>query len=273
MDVNVNIEQCPLCTASIQQDLYDDFEGNHYVKCESCSLVFQNPRRQIKYEEDYWNVSIDVDGNTRVHSEEKNESLKNEFATDIDYINRMIPGKILDAGAGYGFFLSGIDDAWDKYAVELSDYCVKYIKENDSSVTVTSAKIENSNFADDYFDVIYLYHVIEHVDDVHGVMSNVVRMLKPGGMLVISTPNIESIVAKRFKGNYRLLGTAHIIMWSKKTLLKLLRQYNMHCFKIYYPYFKTDFFRWKFIRRLFDVHKISPPFYGNIITMYTRKLL
>jgi 2-polyprenyl-3-methyl-5-hydroxy-6-metoxy-1,4-benzoquinol methylase len=270
--MGINIDKCPLCESSNQQNLYDDFEGNHYVRCRNCTLVFQNPRKLIEYEEDYWKVSIDPDGNRRVHAEEKDKSLKNEFIADINYINKMVPGRILDSGAGYGFFLSGINDSWDKYAIELSDYCIKHIKDNNKDgVTVNSERIEDSHFENDYFEVIYFYHVIEHIDNVHGVMSNLVRMLKPGGLLIISTPNIESFVAKRFEGNYRLLGAAHILMWSKQTLLKLLKQYNLYCEKINYPYFRTDFFRWKFIRRLFDRTKISPPFYGNIITIYARK--
>ena len=269
--MSVNIGQCPLCGASGQEDLYDDFEGNHYVMCRDCTLVFQNPRKIIEYEEDYWGVSIDPDGNRRVHVEEKEKSLKNEFIEDIKFINKMNPGKILDAGAGYGFFLSGIDSRWEKHAIELSQCCANYIKESDGDVTVTSKGIEYSEYENGYFDVIYFYHVIEHVDNIHGVMNNLFRMLKPGGIIIISTPNIQSFVAKRFKGNYRLLGGPHIVLWSKKTLLRLLKQYGLICEKINYPYFKTDFFSVKYLLRLFNTNKVSPPFYGNIITVYARK--
>ena len=267
----MNIDLCPLCFSEESNDMFDDFENNHYVRCKKCGLTYQNPRKEIEYEEEYWKVSVDPDGNKRIHADEKEASLRNEFATEIRYINKMNPGKILDAGAGYGFFLSGIDDQWDKHAIELSDYCVKYIKENYPDVNTISEKIEDATYADNTFDVIYFYHVIEHVDNPNLVMKNLSRILKPGGLIIVSTPNIKSFVAKRFYGNYRLLGAPHIIMWDKVTLTKVMKLYGIYPYKTLYPYFKTDYFSLKFLLRLFDKDKISPPFYGNIITMYARK--
>ena len=89
--------------------------------------------------------------------------------------------------------------------------------------------------------------------------------------MIIGAPNINSFVAKRFKGNYRLLGTPHIVMWNKKTLSELMNKYELTVFKDIYPYFKTDYVSLKNLIKLYDKDKISPPFYGNLMTLYARK--
>ena len=62
MNTNIEINVCPLCSSIEFEDLYVDYEGNVYVKCISCSLVFQNPRAIIDYEKEYWSCSRDPDG-------------------------------------------------------------------------------------------------------------------------------------------------------------------------------------------------------------------
>lgn len=270
-NLDVNIDQCPLCGVNNQHDLYDDFEGNHYVRCNDCNLTFQNPRIKTEYEGDYWGESIDPDGKKRILVNERGASLRNKYYIDIPYINNLPPGKILDAGAGFGFLLSAITSEWEKYAIELSEFCVKHIKGNYPEISVRSEKLENASFEDESFDVIYCHHVIEHVEDPHSVMHNLSRMLKKGGLMIMAAPNIDSFISKRFKGNYRLLGSPHIVMWNKHTLSKLMEMYNLVVFQDEYPYMKTDYVTLKNLIKMFDVTKISPPFYGNLMTLYAKK--
>ena len=265
------IEACPVCDSKQQEDKFDDFEGNHYVECLDCGLYFQNPRVKTHYEENYWGESIDPDGNKRVLVEEKDLSIKNKYALDIEYVNNLEPGRILDAGAGFGFFLSAINNDWEKYATELSEFCVEHIQKNSPEVNVKSEVLEDLSYQDDYFDIIYCHHVIEHVEDPHSVIRNFSRMLKPNGVLIIGCPNISSFVARRFKGNYRLLGSPHILMWNKRTLSNILKRYNLETFADKYPFFKTDYFTLGNLFRLIDNSKISPPFYGNLMTLYAKK--
>jgi 2-polyprenyl-3-methyl-5-hydroxy-6-metoxy-1,4-benzoquinol methylase len=270
--MEVIIVHCPLCDSKKQKNLYDDFQGNQYVRCEDCNLTFQNPRKIIKYEENYWGEHVDPDGKARVLVNEREQSIKNKYYIDLDYINKIPAGKILDAGAGFGFLLSAINSNWGKYAIELSNFCVDHIKNNYPEVIVKSEKLEDASFEDASFDVIYCHHVIEHVEDPHSVMKNLSRMLKKGGIMVIGAPNIDSFVSNRFKGNYRLLGSPHVVMWNKNTLSKLLEIYGLAVYKDVYPYLNTDVVTFKNILRLFDTTKISPPFYGNLMTLYARKI-
>ena len=267
-DVNI----CPICQSTKQGRLYSDFEGSIFVKCIDCDLAFQNPRHEISYEKEYWGKAIDPDGNERNLVSERESKIKNLYADDLKFIEKLKGGKILDAGCGFGFFLSALSDKWEKYGTELSNYCVEFIKDNYPEVKeVKNEIIENLPFSENFFDAIYSFHVIEHVKNPTEHIKCLSKMLKKDGTLAISTPNINSFASKRFKGNYRLLGLPHIIVFSPKTLSAILENNGFQITKINFPFFRTDYFTVQNLLRLFNKDKISPPFYGNIMTIYAKK--
>lgn len=270
----MKIEFCPLCDSNEFRHLLTDVQGNQYSKCKYCDLVFQNPRKVIEYEEEYWTSEKDPDGNIRNMMSDKERSFKvrNRMQQEIDYVNSKNGGKILDAGCGPGFFLAEIDSHWEKYGVEISDVNLDYIKENFEDIICKRSELENIPFENSFFDFIYCFQVLEHVADPKRIVHEFSRVLKPGGEIIISTPNIDSFVSKRFKGNYRLLGDGHIIMWSTKTIEILFERINYQISKVKYPFFKTDYFTWANLLRLIDTSKVSPPFYGNEMTIYLSKL-
>jgi 2-polyprenyl-3-methyl-5-hydroxy-6-metoxy-1,4-benzoquinol methylase len=266
------IDSCPLCSSIKQSFLYKDFEGSRFVKCNSCNLVFQNPRFEVGYEDEYWGEAIDPDGNKRDLITEKESKIKNLHYDDIKFVEELSGGKILDAGCGFGFFLSALSDRWEKYGLELSQYCVENIKINNPDIKVKNEIIENIPFDLDFFDVIYSFHVIEHVMNPEDHIKCLHKMLKKDGKLIISTPNIGSFVSRRFKGNYRLLGLPHIILFSVETLSILLKRIGFEIIGIKFPFFKTEYFTFINLLRLYDKKSVSPPFYGNIMTIYTKKV-
>lgn len=73
-------------------------------------------------------------------------------------------------------------------------------------------------------------------------------------------------VAKRFKGNFRLLSNAHLCIPTKKSMETLLKRQGLKIKNMEYPYLKTDYFKIKNLRHLRDRLKLSLPFYGSIMT-------
>lgn len=273
--IKEDVNQCPLCSSHEQSFLFKDFEGSGFVRCMECGLVFQNPRMILDYEKDYWSMSKDPDGKLRdlMSNEERKFKVKNRYLKEIKYVNSMPGGNILDAGCGPGFFLAELNDNWNKYGIEKSQYNVDYIKKIFPMINVDIGLLENMPYNNDYFDIVYCFQVIEHIQNPVQIIKEIGRVCKSDGIIIISTPNIESFCAKRFKGNYRLLGAPHIIMWSHKTIKQLLDIIGFKVFKERYPYFKTDYFTLKNIIRLFNTKKISPPFYGNEMSLYAKRLV
>jgi len=80
-----------------------------------------------------------------------------------------------------------------------------------------------ARFPDQSFDIVTLFHVMEHVTNPRRVLSEVARVLKPNGVVILQVPNIESWQFKIFGARwYGLDIPRHVIDYSKKSMLKLL---------------------------------------------------
>ena len=91
-------------------------------------------------------------------------------------------------------------------------------------------------------------------------------------MLILETPDFDSAAARRFGKKFRLLkDKTHISLFSQDSLKRIIRDHNFKIFDINYPYFETPFFNKKSILRIFDKNKISPPFYGSVVTIFCKR--
>jgi hypothetical protein len=97
--------------------------------------------------------------------------------------------------------------------------------------------------------------------------------LKPGGTLILETPDFDSAAARRFGNNFRMLkDKTHISLFSQDSLIRFIRYNKFKIFQIDYPYFDTPFFNKKNLLKIFNQKKISPPFYGSVITIFCKKI-
>ncbi len=265
------IKECPTCKSHLISKEFEDWNGIHYSLCGECYGAYQNPRLYIDYEESYWGEITDPDGNRRILANERKSKIKNWYGASIDYVNQQKPGKIIDIGAGLGFFLSAINKSWEKYAQDYSKYSLDFVVQNDPSVKICTKDVYNLEFKDKFFDVVMFYHVIEHVDHPNDALAEINRILKKEGKLIIGTPNIKSIAARLFKGRFRHYGPPHINLFTPKNLEELLIKNGFSIEKIERPFFGTDYATFgNLLRMLFPVG-ISPAFYGSVMTYYCKK--
>ena len=127
-------------------------------------------------------------------------------------------GQILDIGAGTGEFLSvAKNDGWQAIGVEPSDKA-KSIAINKGILFVEkTTELENHSF-----DVISMWHVLEHVPDLDKQIKELKRLLKPTGTLIIAVPNFKSFDAKHY-GKFWAAYDVPIHFWHfSKTAIKLL---------------------------------------------------
>jgi len=262
---------CYLCGSKRKRYLFDSYAGDTYAKCDVCGLVYQNPRAETTYDSTFWESAVDPDGVIRQLAEEREKKIIDQYSYDLKNLTKMPPGKILDVGCGLGFFLSALDSKWEKYGTDVSEFATDYARQHYPDISVFTGEVYEAGYKSNFFDVVYCFEVMEHINNPHEIINEISRVVKPGGIVMISTPNIGSYCAKRFKGNFRLLSTPHIILWSRKTLSLLLRASGLEPFKVHYPFFGTRYFTFKNLLRMRDTSKVSPPFYGNDMIMYARK--
>lgn len=127
-------------------------------------------------------------------------------------------GKILDIGAGTGdFLLIAKNDGWQTVGVEPSERAKGIAKSKGISFVEEITELENHSF-----DVISMWHVLEHVPDLEKQINELKRLLKPNGTLIIAVPNFKSYDAKYY-GKFWAAYDVPIHLWHfSKTAIKLL---------------------------------------------------
>ena len=150
--------------------------------------------------------------------------------------------KLLDVGAGFGELLSEAyqaQKATKLYGIDISDtvvkHCQKELKKKKIAASITVQSIDKkTTFRANSFDAITMIAVFEHIFDPHAVLSEIHRILKPGGQLIIEVPNavflprrvsfLWGTVPKT--SDEPLYQDGHLQFFSHDTLAKLLNQYN-----------------------------------------------
>ncbi|MEN9581126.1 MAG: hypothetical protein RJA70_4135 [Pseudomonadota bacterium] len=230
--------------------------------------VRREPQKPQDFEEGYWKQATDPDGIARRPLEEWERRLE-DVKDELAHINSLSPGRILDVGCGLGVLLSGVDNAWEKHGVELSEFGAKHASAHG---TIHVGDLASAEYPASYFDVVVLYHVIEHMRNPEAELREIFRVLKPGGTFVIATPDFDSACARRFGENYRLLkDQTHISLFSSESMLRLLWDQGYFVERTEYPFFETRHFTPENLERLQDLEEVSPPFVGNIMTVYCKK--
>ncbi len=106
------------------------------------------------------------------------------------------PGKVLDIGCGRGLLLNKLRErGWTPTGTELNDEAATYARER-LGLPITTHMLEEAAFPDNEFDLVILWHVLEHVQSPRAMLQEVARILKPGGTLLVAVPNFGSPEAR-----------------------------------------------------------------------------
>ena len=95
-------------------------------------------------------------------------------------------GRILDVGCATGFLLDQArKQGWEVYGVELSAWAVDYAKNKLQLPNITQGSLKDANYPDNFFDVVVLKDVIEHLTDPKETLEQIRHVLKPAGIIVL----------------------------------------------------------------------------------------
>ncbi|HRZ25837.1 MAG TPA: class I SAM-dependent methyltransferase [Spirochaetota bacterium] len=133
-------------------------------------------------------------------------------------------GKLLDVGCGSGIFLRRLGFlGWDTYGIEFDSSAAIHASKNMQPGRVFIGKIEDYNENTRSFDVITMIHVIEHLAEPVAALEKCYELLRPGGKLIVSTPNSRSLGARVFGKFWRgWEPPRHLYVYNPENLSKLV---------------------------------------------------
>ena len=224
----VTVESCPVCDGRKFRPLLQ--VGPHpVVQCPSCQLGLTNPQPSNTelgeiYGPNYVLIENDPVGEAMV--------LRSKRATADHYLDLLaragVPadGKLLEIGCGAGNFLvRAADRGFEVTGLEYSPFAAERARQNlggrgrvlHGEITVLAAE---SNA----YDVCVLCDVIEHVRDPGAFLREIIRLLRPGGSLLVVTPSLDSWSARVLGSRWMEYKAEHLYYFTPGTITRLLQR-------------------------------------------------
>lgn len=232
------VKRCPVC----QQTEFREFikakdnlitkDVFQIVKCNNCSFIFTNPR-PFEYELGKYYQSAEYDSHKH-----KSASLKDILYNTVrristrkklDYINKISSGKnLLDIGAGAGYFLNFCKK--NDWRVEGLEPNLKSFPNIDSNIKIHT---DYKTIPKEKFDVITMWHSLEHISEIDYALQTISSALKPDGKLIVAVPNIASYDFKKYQESWAALDVPrHLYHFTQDSMKLLAERYNLKVTKV-----------------------------------------
>jgi SAM-dependent methyltransferase len=219
---------CPLCGPGAPQRQRYAFPPFAVVTCERCGLLFLSPRlaqeRMLELYQDAAYYESDVTGRGYDEYLAVRENWLRTFASRLRAIARHKPsGRSLDVGCGPGFFLdAAAARGYEAWGLDPSAYAVELARRTHGE-RVRQGVLEAAPFPPGHFDLLTAFDAFEHVYDPPGFLEAAHRLLAPGGVLAITTPDPTSLLARvsgRRWVSFKI--PEHVCYWSPETIRRAL---------------------------------------------------
>jgi 2-polyprenyl-3-methyl-5-hydroxy-6-metoxy-1,4-benzoquinol methylase len=226
---------CTICRTSGSTTVHV-IDGHPIVRCSTCGHLYVSPRPAMEdvvsiygahYFENPAFAHADHDayyGYADYLKERPNIQLR-----AAQLLNRIEqhqpPGRLLDIGCGMGLFVEvAARRGWDAWGLDINEQAVAWAREHVSE-QVRAGMVTDLDASDGLFDCITMFDVIEHVADPREDLQAVWRALRPGGLLVVLTPDAGAVVSRALGSHWLEMKRApeHLQFFSTAGLARLLR--------------------------------------------------
>jgi 2-polyprenyl-3-methyl-5-hydroxy-6-metoxy-1,4-benzoquinol methylase len=153
------------------------------------------------------------------------QALYGQRVAKVEWAAEGTRGRVLDVGCGRGLLLQEFRRrGWEVQGTELSEEAANHARQV-LKLPVETGSLETIGFPANHFDAVTLWHVLEHVTEPSALLSEINRILKPGGVLLVSVPNFGSFEARCFQDKWFHLDVPrHVTHFTQTMLRKALGQ-------------------------------------------------
>lgn len=231
-----NITNCPVCSSEKNSLFISCLDHTvtknnfHVIECLDCSFKYTNPRPsrhnidEYYQSEDYISHSNSNKGLiNKVYRYVRNITISKKLSLINKYVSR---GTLLDIGCGTGEFLSYCAKrGWTTLGIEPGVDARKLAAENHNLNVYDESYIKNIATAS--YNVITMWHVLEHVHELNERIIELKRIIKEDGIIVIAVPNHTSYDAKHYKEYWAAYDLPrHLYHFSPKTINLLFQKHG-----------------------------------------------
>ena len=214
--------KCKICGSTVAVTYstpVDYISGEQFtvVRCRDCGLIYVHPQPPVANLGRYY-----PEGHQRADPAPYERM---DAKARVDFVRRYLSGRcgrVLDVGCGKGLFLSGLRElGWQVYGTELSEISSDFARR--SGLPVYTKTIEEAPLETGSFDLISLFHVLEHLPQPQDTLSTALSLLRPGGTLLVEVPNIGSWYARAFGDNWFHYDVPrHLFHFNPETLRRII---------------------------------------------------
>ncbi|RZK56516.1 MAG: methyltransferase domain-containing protein [Hymenobacter sp.] len=233
------LTSCPVCGSP---DLADKLrvqdksvsqETFTIQQCQACGFQFTNPRPDAAGIGRYYESAAYVSHNSgarglinQVYKAARYFTVRRKVRL-LTKLNGGRPGRLLDYGCGTGHFLAGAKKAgWQVTGLEPNARA-----RQDAAARVGQPLQEPAalaTLAPGSFDAITLWHVLEHVHTLNETLDQLIRVLRPGGKLLLAVPNVDSLDAQHYGPDWAAYDVPrHLYHFGPAAMRRLLTRHGL----------------------------------------------
>jgi len=236
------------------------------MQCTKCEFYFIHP--EIDFTDKEWMELYNKEyfgEMTKWHKNERVDSIKKRL-DHLFKLNKKEEINFLDVGCGEGYaLLDSYNREWNTFGFDISDNRIESVQ--NKKIEFTLGSIFNVKYPDNFFDIIYMDSVLEHVPNPLNYLIELNRIMKTNGVLYIGVPNENSLFndVRKLINHFKNIDASiklrpfeqpyHIVGYTQKTLKEISEQSNFHLvelvnFAARYEYKKYKRFSKSYIQHL-----------------------
>lgn len=213
--------RCPLCGEHDAAPWLEK-DGFRVVRCRRCNLAHVNPRLGATEQAELYRSQAISPTDYYVRTATQDAI---SFAARLRWLETFVrPGALLDLGCGPGTFSSAARArGWSTVGVELNPRSVAECRS--AGLEVLCEEFPSASLAGRRFDAVVMNDFLEHLGDPVGALREARRLLAPGGVLFVTTPDVGSLLARVAAGRWlHLKPNEHLVYFDRRTLAAALER-------------------------------------------------